>query len=373
MDDQPRDCAAHELLRLCALPRPDDAACARAAGDPNLDWDAFLRLALQHKVAPLVHRALCGGASLQPRACAALERHTRALRLDQRFMAAELQRLLGALEHASIPVVVFKGAVLNAMAFEPFGAMREFGDIDLLVRAPDYAPAKAALARRGYRMLYDAAHERAVGQAQLMRADGRVSVDLHSRVAPPGFPGAPPEDLLWRRLVDFPLGGRNVRTFDADTTLLVVCLQGAKERWSWLSRVCDVAWLLAARGNMDWGPLLADTGWHCARRLLLLGAAMAQDLLEVPLPPDVQSACASDASVRRLAASAALRLRGRAPTTRLRLHDRHYFHYHLRRGLRQRVSYLASVAPSYLLPALSPRRWLRGAARRVSRSAGGNS
>jgi hypothetical protein len=356
------DALARELLLLCTRPEQAPSLRTRMAGiaDSMPDWEAFLGAARSHKVLPLAHRTLCGaGGAGATRACAAMQRHVRALRLNHRFMDAELERLLDVLAESAVPAVVFKGMVLDAMAFAPLGATREFGDIDLLVHRYDYASAKDTLMRCGYRMLYGTEHEEAVGQAQLMREDGRVSVDLHTRLAPRRFPGAPPEEALWSRVIDFPLGRRTVKTFDPDITLLMVCLQGAKERWTWLSRVCDLAWLLAVRGDVDWEVLMRDADRLGSRRLLLLGLALAHRVLDTAVPIGVARACDNDRSVNALAGRAADRFIGREPRRDLGIQDRHRFHFHLRDGWRHRLVYVASITPLYLRAAVSPQRWLR--------------
>ena len=95
--------------------------------------------------------------------------------------------------------------------------------------------------------------------------------------------------------------------------LLAVCLDGANEMWFKLSAVADVGALLAQCADLDWARLLDEAQRQGQRRSLLVGACLAEELLDADLPAAFRAAAADDPTARRLARSVAARLRTEAP------------------------------------------------------------
>jgi adenylate cyclase class IV len=68
-------------------------------------------------------------------------------------LTRELLRLSREVETRGIPVIPYKGPILAALAYGNL-ALREFGDLDVLVRTQDVLRAKELLASFGYRPAY---------------------------------------------------------------------------------------------------------------------------------------------------------------------------------------------------------------------------
>ena len=171
---------------------------ARARGR----WDLLLRTAELQGVAPLLHTNL---ARLFPGQIPSphQERLRQACRGIARMnlsLAAELRRLLERFEERRIPGIPFKGAVLAASAYGSL-ALRQFGDLDILVHPRDGEAARRLLAELGYVLNYHVA-----GQEYHFADEGRRNtVDLHQRMASSCFPrrptstsfGAGPSRWVW--------------------------------------------------------------------------------------------------------------------------------------------------------------------------------
>lgn len=132
--------------------------------------------------------ARCGGleALPPPLSLFLLEESSRAGARARRLRST-LQETVSALRAAGVEVVALKGAVL-AFFHYPDPALRPMGDLDLLLRDPrDLARASEAMARAGWRALYDTPRHRVFareGERVVLPAcehpDNPIRVELHT-------------------------------------------------------------------------------------------------------------------------------------------------------------------------------------------------
>jgi hypothetical protein len=130
-------------------------------------------------------------------------------------------------------------------------------------------------------------------------------VELHARIAPRDFRFPLGLERLWPRLRPLALGGREVHALAGEDLLLVLCAHGAKHLWSCLGWVCDVAELVRAEPAMNWAAVAEEARSLRCERILLLGLALAHDLLQAPVPEDLLRRARGVPAVRALAARVA--------------------------------------------------------------------
>ena len=310
--NSPRPCFRPEvrLLLACALTALGDPVAARIRElvQCDLDWRWLLSTALPHGMAPLLHRNLsAAGFGTMPATCIA-ELKERCLANLQRnlFFAARLLAVLSALEREGVEAVPYKGPLLAAEAYGSV-SLREFCDLDILVRERDVSKAKALLVSMGYRPAYqlNQAQERAYLRSQceyeLLDRDGSTRLDLHWRVVPRHLSMPLDHDLLWRRVAGVVFLGKEVLGLSAEDSLIVLCVHGYKHRWERLEWVSGVAELLRAHEDLDCARLLALANAIRCRWILSLGLLLAEDLLEAPLPDAIRTSIHSDRAARSLA------------------------------------------------------------------------
>lgn len=298
-----------ELLRWCAGLRRD-AGEIRALLEGPLDWGWALGMAEAHGLLPLVYwRVKEAGAEAAPGA--ALERLAARFRANAArslFLTAELLKILERLEAGGVAVIPFKGPVLAWWVY-PHPALREFGDLDILVRARDVGKARELLGSEGYRPRFavpGAIEQRfAEGGRQMVltRLGGEVNVDLHwgmwarSSGLPEDFEG------WWERRAAVPVAGRQVRTFGPEDSLVLLCLHGVKHCWSSLGGLADIAALIASCA-MDWDQVMAQAARLRLTRMLHVGIALASKVLGCGVPGEVLKRAQADGRAQALAAQA---------------------------------------------------------------------
>ncbi len=278
--------AEAELLLDCVrvrLPMSGRDRIRQACAN-NPDWEDFLSLAARHGLMPLAYERLNEIVpDVLPKAVAVKLWAARQRTLAQNAeMATELINILEMFDAVGIVALPYKGPTLALDLYGDVG-LRQFGDLDILLRLEDVLAAKERLVGMGY--VADYPLEPAVERAFLrsgaqyhlaMRHSTRgLMVELHWRIDPdvaiePEKPGA--------------------RRFRSRELLLVLLIHGSKHRWSSLGWLVDVAELMA-RDKVDW-PWIREraASLGCERRMGL-GVLLAEALLQAPVPPEVSEAC----------------------------------------------------------------------------------
>jgi hypothetical protein len=265
-----------------------DRAPASAPIQAPIDWSAFLDLCRAHAVRPLAHRyftAVKAEEVPQP-ALSALDRFMAAHARRNAILALELTRLLSALEKRGVQAATFKGPVLAQHVYGSL-SLREFLDIDLIVRPRDFPEAARLLRDEGYQSAAEnSPYVAENGQLAFYRPGAGFAVDLHSKLAPFGLAFPFSDNELWAGLQTLPVSGFEVKTLSWDHLALFLAFHGSKERWRSLKWVCDFAFLAARRPELDGKQLLRQARRnHCSRDLLV--AARLTQALGFGAPPDL--------------------------------------------------------------------------------------
>ena len=339
----------HELLLSACRAGTDPFAASRVQSllSGNLDWTYLVSLAKKHAVVPLLVRGL---KSVNDRAIPAdIRTALQAFCTEQRkrnlLFTAELVHILGALTKRGVVALPFKGPLLGQMVYRDLG-LRSFADLDFLIQGKDISPCMEVLEQLGYHdsspltTAQKAGLWRKNGQHLLIRKDGLVAVEPHVRLAPAtlalqiDYPG------IWRRAITVNLGGTKVLSLAPEDLVILLCVHGAKDQWSQLSWICDVAETLCACSALDWEAILDRArSQHCLR-MLLLGLLVAKRLRGVTLPANLDAILSADPELSNLAAEVEQTLFSRdhlVPSIwkvsrfRVQMHD----------GLKDKLSYVA--------------------------------
>jgi Uncharacterised nucleotidyltransferase len=302
--------AEADVILCCARTRLDGATGARlrTALQRDIDWEQVLRTAELQKVTPLLHAHLSRlqPEHLPPPVAEELRRRARGIARLNLVLVAELQRVLALLEQHGIPAVAFKGAAVALSAYGNLG-LRQFGDLDILVRRPDMRKAQELLAQLGYRL----DQQERGWEYHLVDDRRQLTIDLHERLAPRYYPVVADFESLRSRLTPLPAGGGIVPTLPAEDSLLVLSIHLVKDCREWketLSQVCDIAELVRAHPP-DWDRVLARAASLGGERVFLIALWLARELLDLPLPPVVEARLRADRVPARLGGRVERRLR----------------------------------------------------------------
>ncbi|MCL4294770.1 MAG: nucleotidyltransferase family protein [Anaerolineae bacterium] len=292
------------LLICCARTRLDAAHAERlkTLAYADIDWAYLTSLAAAHCLTPLLYwqlQAACP-AEVPPPAIAQLRRYFEANARHNLSLTGELLKLLQLFQAHHIPAVPYKGPVLAAMLYGNL-ALRQFGDLDILVYPQDVSKTTGLLMAQGYELLEPSIEY----HHHFVRSNGSpIHVEIHWRTTRRHFAWPLDPGYAWERLQPLALAGSEVRCFPAEDLLLLLCFHGAKHHWSRLSWICDVGELLRLHPALDWARVMEQARRLGGQRILYLGLFMAGQLLEAPLPASVEARLQADLIVRSLAAQA---------------------------------------------------------------------
>ena len=296
-----------QLLLTCARTRLEEVQrerISRLLRGP-LNWNIFLSEASRHGLEPLVNQRLSAAANgaIPPAAAASLEALAKDKSRNSLLYAGRLIEILDLFESAGVTAIPYKGPTLSALAYGSL-ALRSFADLDFILPQRDVLRAAQLLIARGYWAHPDpTAPEQAHFLAKFHPGQYAFSsdlrppqVELHTENTLRYVPFPLDWTGLMRRLTTVSFGGRKVRTFSVEDTLVLLCVHGTKHFWERLSWVCDIS-ELARSGEVDWdlGQDLASKAG--CRRMWLLGLSLANRLLDAPLPERVHGWVDSDAQV----------------------------------------------------------------------------
>jgi hypothetical protein len=287
-----------ELLICCARLDPGPAGFERIRQlvQGPLDTDYLLDLAARHGLRPLLYKHLsASGENSIPRDLHIKLWAAHELRVRRNLaMTAELVRVVSLFDASGIPSIPYKGPALAQAVYGDVG-LREFGDLDILLREQDALAAQALLIAQGYAPNY-ALEPRAEAvfmssglqyHLALTHDASNIMVELHWKTDP----GCAVERLLGSQLWDRPksasLAGTALRGFAPSELLLILCLHGSKHHWSSLGWLVDIAELIRQNPAIDWAWITTAARELGAQRKLLLGLYLAHELLAANVPAQV--------------------------------------------------------------------------------------
>ncbi|MBI2865666.1 MAG: nucleotidyltransferase family protein [Chloroflexi bacterium] len=383
------------LAYLRAILTGEGALTPTEALSDEVDWPSLVDFAVAHRVAPLLYHSLvsAGPPRLPEPALDRLRQHVRTAARHGLLLTGELLRFLGRLEAQGIPAVPFKGPALASLLYgDP--ALRQYDDLDILLRREDLPTAESLLASLGYQPQEPSScltprRARAIRPRNphltfiLACGDARVGVELHSNVVAGEVPFHANLDDIWERCRTVNFAGEEVATLSPEDLLLLLCVHGAKHYWDRLQWLCDVAQLVKTQPAMDWSRAWQEATTAGAQRRLSLGLLLANQLLAAPLPDEVEQKIRRDRPAARAATQIMNRLLAGVPAD-FESWEMMVFHSRLLERLPDRLSFclwasLTPGPPEWSLVSLPDRlfplyyllRPLRLAAKHIGRSARG--
>ena len=283
-----------ELLLCCARTQIDDATAEQINKlvEQEIDWANLLQIADRHRVFPLLTQSLLATCpeAVPPDILARLRHLFHAQGQHNLALTSKLLKILNLFKEHNIDAIPFKGPVLAASAYSNL-LLRQNGDLDLLVKESDFQKAIDLLISQGYVQTIQVPWE-----VHLTYKDGRNSIDLdlHREIVPKHLSCSLSSTYVWTHLESFSLAGKIVSTLSPEASLLILCLNGNKECWRRLNRVCDVAEFIRAHPNLDWPQVMNEAETMGFKRLIFLGLLLAHKLLGVKLPEYIWQQIQSD-------------------------------------------------------------------------------
>ena len=313
-------CPEKQLLVCCARTQitPEILSTIRKILAGPVDWDYLLWEAEENSITPLLdrHLSVVAPGAAPPASQERLKKTCRANTVRCLYLTAELINILRLFQAQNIPVIPYKGPVLAAQAYGDV-ALREFEDLDIILRQRDIPKAHEIIVSLGYKPKFDwilspgAAASLVPGEYNYRDEARRAMVELHTEITLRHFPAKPDLDAFIRNLAPVKLSNRDVLTFTAEDLLPMLCIHGSKDFWERLSWIADVNELVQSHPGLDWDRVLRFAQPLHAARMLNLGLALAASVLGLSLPSEVTARVQADRVAREVASEVRERLLAR--------------------------------------------------------------
>jgi hypothetical protein len=286
------------LLLACLHQSPQRLADLTLPAADSRQWDTLVEQAARQRVRPLVHRrlkALSAERDIPERTLQTLEQATRGTAMRNLRYQAEIAALARTLASDGIDLLLLKGAHLIAAIYES-AALREMGDIDVLVRREHLARAADVVTSRGYRPLSALSVEGDAALAhhlpRFMKPDV-ASIEIHWSITMPTDPHAIDPAPLWSRAETLTVGGARLLGLSREDLLLHLCSHASYQhlfRFG-LRPFCDLAALIARdAARLEWAVVIQrarDWRWD---RGVFLTLSLARELVGAAAPDAVLDA-----------------------------------------------------------------------------------
>lgn len=317
------------LLLACGRTQvsEDIAVRIRNLAQGPLDWDSLIQTSLTHGLMPLLYENLKANASdIVPKtAIRSLRDFYEKSSARSLVLTGELIRILDLFESEGVEGMPYKGPSVAVSLYGRLG-LRQFTDLDILVRKQDVWRSQQLLVQLGYQPHFNITLSQLpaflkLGYVQMFTRDnGFRVVELHWGIASRFFMFSLNTDLLWSRLTKADLMGKAVLAPIAEDLLLILCVHGAKDIWERLEWICGIAELLQRHPDLNWGSVTQQAKESGAERILHLGCYLARELFEAKLPDSIGRHIDSDPVIATLAAQVREDLlSGKSPGLRQRI------------------------------------------------------
>lgn len=300
-----------ELFQLAARTHVGEAA-ERRLGDlltGTIDWDYVLSAGGLHGVLPLLHLHLESRETVPASIRRALRERCERVARSNLYLSSQLIEIAGALDAAGVPNLALKGPAVAATLYGSL-FLREFGDLDLLVKSEDVVRATRVVESQGFApwLSLSGAQEDVLQHVEYSRTFTRpaddLDLDLHWDLARDVFRGRIEAGSLWTDTSSFDLHGHEIQCLPPDLHLLALCVHGAKHGpfpWPRLKWVCDVAEFVRRSDGFAWDDALRRAADLGCRRTFLFGLAVSRPLHDEGLPSPIEAALAGEPQIEAMA------------------------------------------------------------------------
>jgi hypothetical protein len=338
-----------ELLLCCSRTQVDTSTIERikALVQQDLNWTYIIPTAVFHKVMPLLYQNLstiCPEQVPKP-VLAQLKDYFQTNLKRNLWLTGELIKLLNLLESQEIYVIPIKGAILAVSAYGNI-TLRQFNDVDILVRQQDALRARDILVSQGYESSYNFTRKQEVRRLKspyckdnnYHHRDTGVNIDFHWQLLQRYLSFPLEHEGLWKRQKSISLAGKKTLNLSPEDNLLFLCIHGSRDRWNRLQLIVDIATLIRVSKDIDWGLVIEQARILGCMRRLLLGTFLANNLLETELPEEILQRIQVEPEIESLAIEVCERLFSQSDEIP-KLFDKSFFDIRIRERLQDKVQY----------------------------------
>lgn len=263
----------------------------------GVDWNSLLKIATPNKVITLFyHNLISINKQIFPQTLNNnLKKYLSSNNIKNKILTQELIRLINLLKNQNIQAIPFKGPILAVSAYGNL-ALRQFTDIDILIKKKDILQARELLIKEGYKNKENLTEAQEIAQleSRYVKAytysspNNGVEVEIHWKLRADYTFFPINYQQLWQEKTSICLENHHISSLSPEDEFLYLCVHGCGDRWKNLAQICDLAAYIFSHEKLNWTKLLAKAKQVNCQTRLLFSLALAQNLLGIELPSFMQ-------------------------------------------------------------------------------------
>ncbi len=295
------------------IPSEEKQARLRLALRQPIRWKLLCELAERHGALPLLFTALSKIEEAVPvEQLRTLQQAYQTNLHKALFLSRELSRILDCLSAADVEVMPYKGLALAEAVYGDI-ALRQAGDIDLLIRPQDLPRICDAVRDLGFRpnwTLNEAEQRAYVKSGYECAFDGTAGpnlLEVQWAIQPRFYAIDFDMNGLFRRAVTISVAGRATKTPSPEDLFLVLSAHAAKHVYGRLVWLRDLAQLMNFP-TLDWNWIGTQAKAMGIVRILQVTMLAAHQLLGASIPAAAKASLPEDAATAKLASEIAMHI-----------------------------------------------------------------
>ncbi len=221
------------------------------------------------------------------------------------FLSRELIRIFDCLAAVGIEVIPYKGLALAEAVYGDI-ALRQSGDIDLLIRPHDLPRIREIVKDLGYiphsplSTDQESCYLKSGYECAFDGAAGRNLLEVHWAIQPRFYAVDFDVEGLFQRAVTLSVAGHAMKTPSAEDSFLILSLHAAKHVWGRLIWLCDLDRIMKLP-ELNWDRIATQAIRLGIVRILRVTMLLATALLGASIPLSAESSLPKDLAAGALA------------------------------------------------------------------------
>jgi hypothetical protein len=272
----------------------------------SICWKFLYDLAERHGTQPLLCQALSGLGEAVPREQMQLLEQRAQINLHKAmFLSCELIRIFDCLAAVGIEVIPYKGLALAEAIYGDI-ALRQSGDIDLLIRPHDLPRIREVVKDLGYiphsplSTDQESCYLKSGYECAFDGAAGRNLLEVQWAIQPRFYAVDFDVEGLFQRAVTLSVAGHAMKTPSAEDSFLILSLHAAKHVWGRLIWLCDLDRIMKLP-ELNWDRIATQAIRLGIVRILRVTMLLATGLLGASIPLSAESSLPKDLAAGKLA------------------------------------------------------------------------
>ena len=225
-------------------------------------------------------------------------------------LLTRIEKIYSILKANNIDALIFKGPASSMLAYND-PALRVYSDLDLMILPDDFGKLLSVLKKSDF-ILPEIDKPKILDYIKKTFRDfsassGNLYLDIHLQIAKgPAFFLLSNEQ--WKNQQSFMINKTSCSTFSIEHTIIFLSIHCAKDGWSSLKTLVDLAQLLKINSDIDWDKLILIAKEFKAFYILKIALNFINDFTGAALPEEINRTISDCEKTQRLYKKFYLRL-----------------------------------------------------------------